>query len=101
MDLKDVSIVIPGECYQRLISHLTNHFTYAQIFQVIKDLEVNAFQVESNIVAPYDPKLQTQGPIFPLVNGLEDARQIDQEEMHRSESTDNNELATDDRSQLD
>ena len=58
MDLKDVSIVIPGECYQRLITHLTNHFTYAQIFQVVKDLEDNAFQVGNEVVASYDPKLK-------------------------------------------
>lgn len=96
MDLKDVSIVIPGECYQRLISHLTNHFTYAQIFQVIKDLEVNAFQVENNVVAPYDPQLKTQGPIFPMVNGLEEAREIDMKELeektHQDEPTSDDEL---------
>ena len=92
MDLKDVSIVIPGECYQRLITYLTNNFTYAQIFQVIKDLEDNAFQVGNEVTASYDPKLQSKGTMqFPSVNGLEEAREIDKTEMHHSESTDDDE----------
>lgn len=89
MDLKDVSIVIPGECYQRLITHLTNHFTYAQIFQVIKDLEDNAFQVGNEVVVAYDPRLQEKNILtFPSVNGLKEAREIDENEMHLNELID-------------
>ncbi len=87
MDLTQVSIVIPGDCYQRLITHLTNHFTYAQIFQVIADLEKNAFQIVNEVVAPYDPKFQNENKAmeFPLVNGLEEAQKADQQEMHQGE----------------
>lgn len=81
-------MIVRGDVYQRMINHLANNFTYAQIFPVMKDLEENVFQVENTVVDPYDPKLAQVQPIdlFANIQGANEAAEIDQRLREQSES---------------
>ena len=56
-DLTKFSIIIPAECYSRLVNYLSK-MPYSQIFEALRDLELNAYEVDNESVparAPFVP----------------------------------------------